>query len=264
MMLANTLEVPRAAEDKRPGRPSNLLADTVSIKSQISVWLFNQLEGTVQTGPFQGMKMIQETAWDDYLSPYLLGCYEEELHGEFERQIRRLQQMPNPRISVLGCAEGYYAIGLKRRVPHAEVFAIDKDEEAIRICARAAEVNGVELTFNATVGDYLDSDLLVLDVEGNEIIYLDPELMPKLLQMTAIVEIHDWPVGPINKRVSELILDRFRGTHHIVLLTEGGRNPNRYPALCHMTSDYRWLAVSEGRPTLMGWYVMEPKGSYMP
>jgi hypothetical protein len=264
-MVAHTLTAERPKnKELQPGRPHSLLSDTKAIKKQISDWLFDEVKGVVQSGPFEGMQLVRETAWDDYLSPFLLGCYEEELHGEFERQIRRLKKLGRPpKISVVGCAEGYYAIGLKRRIPEAHVFIVDKDPKALHICGEAAAANGVELVVNAPVGVYLDCDLLVMDVEGSEIAYLDPDLCANLLHTHVIVEIHDWPDPKTNERISEILLNRFRGSHHIVLMLEGGRNPNKYSVLCHMTSDYRWLAVSEGRPTLMGWYVMEPKGAYM-
>jgi hypothetical protein len=43
------------------------------------------------------------------------GCYEHELHGEIEQLVTRgFDAVLN-----IGCGEGYYAIGLARRMPTA-------------------------------------------------------------------------------------------------------------------------------------------------
>ena len=63
---------------------------------------------TVQTGPFAGMKYVCQST--GALCPKLLGCYESELHPAIAKAISR---QPKNIINV-GCAEGYYAIGMAR------------------------------------------------------------------------------------------------------------------------------------------------------
>ena len=220
---------------------------------------------TVFSGPFAGMKLLPDVSWRaTTLSPMLLGCYECELHTAIEQEIERLSKLPQPRIANLGCGQGYYAVGFAKRIPHACVFAVDIDEDSLAICMRTAELNntpnvvrGVDITEIMTT-----SDLFFIDVEGNEITYLDLERFPSLTQATMIVEIHNLPeTSSLGKQQTDMILfDRFKETHNIAAVFEGGRNPNYFEFLGHLNSTERWLAVTENRPCLMDWFVMRPKG----
>ena len=228
------------------------------LRLDLDLEIFTQCKGIVQSGPFKGMQLLKEVHWKgSRLAPMALGSYEEELHGELERQIALLKELENPRIAVVGCAEGYYAIGLKRRVPDATVFAVDSDDKTLAICKTAAALNDVDLIYDADVGTHLKSDLIFMDVEGDEIEYLDPDRFPFLADKHIIVELHDIPG---RESATRTILQRFRGSHRINMILEGPRNPNMYECLIQYHSDLRWLAVSEGRPCLMSWFVMLPRG----
>src|SRR5436305_1529663 len=92
----------------------------------------------VRSGPFAGMTMLRAVADGSYTAK-LLGCYERELHGLIRRLVRtRYRTVVN-----VGCAEGYYAVGLARRMPAATVHAHDTDPEARRLCRRLARANGL-------------------------------------------------------------------------------------------------------------------------
>lgn len=217
----------------------------------VNDWLYAQTGGVVQSGPFKGMTVPREQGWQDgALCPALLGCHEEELHVAIEHEIERLAELPNPKIVNVGCAEGYYAIGLARRLPKATVWAVDICDESLRIAQQAAADNGVKIVVGATIDDMFASpDLVVMDCEGAEVGYLDPVRWPRLLRATIIVEIHVPPA---------IIYDRFAKTHFIDVIPEAGRNPNKFPFLHDKPSAFRWMMVSENRPCLMCWFVMRP------
>ena len=80
----------------------------------------------VQTGLFRGMTCIAD-ADEGCLVPKLLGCYEEELSASLEELIARGYD----RVIDVGCASGYYVVGLAMRMPRAEVFGFDTDGAAI-------------------------------------------------------------------------------------------------------------------------------------
>lgn len=227
------------------------------VRAQLDAKLFADLDGTVQSGPFDGMKLLPDLSWkESNLSPLLLGCYEEDIHAAIEAQIKRLKHLPNPSVAVVGCAEGYYAVGLARRLPHAKVYAVDIDAAALAICQRTAEANGVSIVTGASVDDFMRADYIVMDCEGAEVAYLDLERFPHLAGSHVLVEVHNKEGQPTD----EILLDRFRSSHRITFVFEGPRCPTKYPCLSGMHSDMRWAAVSESRPCLMGWFVMEPKG----
>jgi FkbM family methyltransferase len=227
----------------------------------IDDWVYKMTDGTVRSGPFSGMKMLREIAWKDMaLSPMLLGTWEQELHESIEREIERLSIMEiggRPRIAVIGCAEGYYAVGLAKRLPKAVVYAVDTDDEALRIAHATAEINQVRLTTGADISEvFTDVDLIVMDCEGAEVVYLQPDQFPDLRDATIIVEIHNLPGQPAAQAV---LAERFTATHDITAIVEGERNPNQFPFLRVASSALRWLCVSENRPCQMGWFVMRPK-----
>lgn len=238
--------------------PHIVSTDTKVIREELDALLYEQFNGVVQSGPFIGMTLMQETAWKEAcISPMLLGCYEKELHGVLTQQITRLEKLEKPNIVVVGSAEGYYAIGLKRRLPNAKVYAIDSDARALEIMKMASELNEVELIVGADLGEvFALPDLIVMDCEGAEVGYLNLANFPALANAHMIVEIHNLA----GQETDTIILERFRGTHQIDMLLEGSRNPNKYKELCGMSSDYRWTAVSEKRPCLMGWFSMTPRG----
>lgn len=230
------------------------------LKRQIDVWLYDTYQGVVQDGPFAGMWIAREVAWpESRLAPLLLGCYEEELHGEIERQVQRLKDKPKAKIAVIGCAEGYYAIGLKRRLPNASVHVVDIDEKALEICAKTAAVNKVEL-FYGTAEEALDKpDFVLMDCEGAEVSYLDPTKFPNWLGADLVVEIHNL----IDQHTEQILLDRFRGSYRIQMVFEAARAPGKYRILATLPSDFRWFAISENRPCLMGWFLMGPRGKFL-
>jgi len=244
--------------EKRVGYWQDVEPDFASAKAELDDHLFAEFGGAVHSGPFKGMILPRDTAWPSTrLSPMLLGCYEEELHGVIHREIERLEDIEKPRIVVIGCAEGYYAIGLKRRLPQAEVFAIDNESRALAILQAAAHANDVGIKIGCDLSEVMaQPDLIVSDCEGAEVGYLDRDKFPGIVRSHMIVEIHNWP----GQKTDDILLNRFRGTHRIDMLVEGPRNPNRFNELTGMTSDYRWMAVSEERPVTMCWYHMQPRG----
>ncbi len=165
---------------------------------------------TVQRGPFAGLRLDLD-ALPVHIAPKLLGTYEDELHEAVEVLIaRRPAQVLN-----VGCAEGYYAIGLARRLPDARVHAFDADPKARAATSRNAALNGV--ADRVTVHGVLhhdafesflrqDTTLVIMDCEGAEADLLDPARVPSLARVDVLVELHPsavpthpgHPVGPLS------------------------------------------------------------------
>ena len=233
-----------------------------SIKLELEDWLYTEVGGGVQSGPFEGMILSRDKVWrESYLPPMILGCYEEELHGVINQQVDRLKNWErSPNIVVVGCAEGYYAVGLARRLPKATVYALDIDTKALEITSAAAKANGVTLKIGAPLDEvFAAPDLVIMDCEGAEVDYLNLDTFPALTGAHIIVEIHNL----VDQKTDDVLLDRFRGTHRIDMLLEGPRNPTKHKQLCGLSSNYRWMAVCEGRPCLMSWFSMTPRGMFV-
>ena len=219
-----------------------------------------ELGVTVQQGPFAGMQLLGVSAEGCYL-PKFLGCYEMELHP----YLLRLPQKNYEFIIDIGCAEGYYAIGLARLLPAATVHARDSDPRARSRCRKMAEINQVSERVQIA-GEFQGEDfakfagqrtLVFCDIEGAETALLDPARYPGLAGVDIIVEMHDSPA----LSVSDLLVSRFQDTHDIEIIRHGPRDVP-LPALFSNASDMdRFLAVWEWRGSPTPWAVMTVKNA---
>ena len=218
--------------------------------------------GVVATGPFAGLVLAETISWVS-LNAYLIGRYECEVHPWLERAISGQPEV----VIDIGAAEGYYAIGLARRLPRAKVFAFDIDARARAACRENALRNGVSArvavdaecdhaALNRLAGDVT---LIVIDCEGCEHSLLDPDAVPRLRDSLLLVELHDFIVHGI----TETVLARFALTHDIEIVASRESSADVQPdELAALTRAQFEAAVDEGRPTLphpMRWALMMPK-----
>lgn len=208
----------------------------------------------VQAGPFEGMRYLRQASWGEELVPKLLGCYEAELHEHLESLLRGGYD----RVVNVGCAEGYYAVGLARRLPGAQVSAFDTDPRAQYLCRRLAARNDVEDRVHVggeCTPSMLDElvvgrTLVVVDCEGCELALLRPDLAPGLRRADLLVELHDF----VDPSISTTIVGRFPG-HDLTLVDAVDRDPARY-ALPGLSAAEQADALSEHRPGGMQWAVL--------
>jgi hypothetical protein len=185
-----------------------------------------------------------------------IGSYESELHAAIEQVVRRGYAI----VVNLGCAEGYYAVGLARRMPTSTVVAVDYNPQALGLCRRLADANGlakgrIRYAPEAThaLGQLSAGDAFVLaDVEGAELSILDPVELPNLLEADLLVELHEHATPGIET----ILRRRFAASHHIAAIDSKPRDPAVGVAELHgLSMRLRALALSE-RPTATRWLVM--------
>jgi hypothetical protein len=230
--------------------------------ADLALQLANLAQWQVLSGPFAGMVLSEAASWGDGdLAPKLLGCYEAELHSSIEQLVAR---QPDLVINV-GCAEGYYAIGLARLLPQARIYAFDIDEAAQQCCAQAAVRNGVD--DRVTVGGFCDPARLIelaasaervfilLDCEGGERQLLTPASAPHLAHCDILVECHDFLDRSITPNLTALLAS----DHDIAQIREGARDPAQHSVLGTLGSLERWLLVCEFRPEVMHWLICKSK-----
>ena len=142
-------------------------------RSRLLANTYVALQGTtILQGPFAGMDYLDHAA-EGALMPRLLGVYESELHPH-------LQAFADAGLDCVidvGCAEGYYAVGLARVMPGVVIHAYDIDEAARLACAALAARNGVQ--DQVVVGGEFKPDgfeafagrrvLVMVDAEGAEV-----------------------------------------------------------------------------------------------
>ena len=208
----------------------------------VSQTLRTQLGASIRQGPFVGMTYAIAAAEGSYPAR-LLGAYEASLFPVIEGIIARAY----PLIIDVGCAEGYYAVGLARRMAGTTIWARDASDAAQALCRELAAQNGV--ADRVHVGGVLSHDDLAIcsgqrtavicDIEGAEGDLLDPGAAPGLLQADILVEVHEGT----KPGLMNLMRTRFAASHDITRidrvldgsalppLTEGWSDMDRLIAL---------------------------------
>lgn len=254
---------------KRFAEPAKVTAGDVNTGLRVlAVWRSRTLAGeyerrhglTIWQGPFAGMAYVG-AATEGALLPRLIGTYEQELHPAIEAFAAQGLDC----VIDVGCAEGYYAVGLARRMPGVEVHARDTDPKAQAACADLARRNGVQGQVKVG-GLFAPEDfaafagrrcLVVCDIEGAEDDLLRPDLAPALAGMSLIVESHECYKPGLTDR----LVERFAPTHDIERLEIGPRTlplPDWFGPANHMD---RLIAVWEWRAGPTPWLVMRPKAA---
>jgi predicted O-methyltransferase YrrM len=214
----------------------------------------------VQAGPFAGLR-YPDWAFQrvDLYAPKLIGCFERELHPVIEYAIAAA-----PRLVVnVGAAEGYYTIGLARRLPAARVLAFEADESKHWMLDELARLNGVrdriELLGACTPGALNerleDGTLIVCDCDGCELELLDPSAVPALGTCALVVEAHDLLV----EGLTPVLRGRFAATHALEEAPTEPRYVDDFPQLGDLPLVTRQLAISEFRGSPMCWLIMRPR-----
>lgn len=101
--------------------------------------LVAQERPTLKSGPSAGM-IYNVAASGGCRVPRLLGCYEKTL----EPIIETITAAASTLIINIGCAAGYYAVGLARHLPNTIVWTRDSDKIACEKCMALAATNHVD------------------------------------------------------------------------------------------------------------------------
>lgn len=258
------LELIRAQFAALPEKPNQ--DEIMSLLRLMSRWRADLLANTyiqhhgarVMHGPFAGMEYVGKPS-EGPLMPRLLGAYEQELHPH----LSRFRQEGVDCVIDVGCAEGYYAVGLARAWADVTVYAYDIDPNARERCTYMAGRNGVG--DRVIVGaEFKPTDfeafadrkpLVIMDVEGAELDLLRPDLSPALAGMRLIVETHDL----FRPGALETIWGRFAPTHEIERVDLGLRDVPLPAWLQNLAPLDHVLSIWEWRLKPTPWLVMTPK-----
>lgn len=217
----------------------------------------------VRRGPFEGLRFPRNRLTPS-LAPKLIGSYEREI----AEVIEELCSEEWSAIVDIGCAEGYYAVGLALRIPGAIVHAYDADPNMTRSCRETAELNGVESRIR--MGSFLTSEalrkldlghraLIISDCEGHEYSIFDAEIIGNLKRHDVLIELHDGTRGALT---SDLIR-RFSPSHipQIIRSIDDWRKPllYEYPELAGHDAALRMTILAEARGDQMEWLYCTPR-----
>jgi len=220
--------------------------------------VYQNMPLAVLNGPFKGISYV-EIACGSQLLPKLVGSYEEPIH----RWIYHiLEEAEYSFIFDVGCAEGYYAIGLCKARSHPFVCAYDIDLHALSNAKELAAKNGVSESIS--FGEYFDPKtldlvrakhpgqkiLIFMDVEGAEIDLLNTLDFPSVLECDVLVELHDC----FKANLTEKIVEYFAKTHKIEIVFDyPWRNGDYFLNGATLTPEELEFIVDEKRPPAMRW-----------
>lgn len=213
-------------------------------------------KGVIPAGPFQGM-LYAVAASEGCRAPRLLGAYEASLHPVIETIIARAY----PQVLDIGCAEGYYAVGLARRMPQTTVHARDLNPTARALCAELAAANHVadrlQIGPEVAHADFALCEaartFILCDIEGGEATLLDPALAPGLALADILVEVHE----DMHAGLVAILTARFAPTHRVTRLDRDLRL-DLLPVWADTLSDLdRLLLLWEWRSSPTPWLWME-------
>lgn len=215
----------------------------------------------VRAGPFAGLRYPDWAMTEvDLYSPKVLGSYERELHAAIEAAIAAAPRQ----VVDIGAAEGWYVVGLARRLPDARVLAFEPEDWRLAQLRPIAEHNGVadriDLVEDVCTTERLaarmqDGALVICDCDGAEGDLLDPGAVPQLRTARLLIETHDLLVAGTTER----LLATLGPTHEIERIAAEPRYVDDFPETDFMPLVTRQLAISEFRGGPQEWLVCVPR-----
>lgn len=216
----------------------------------------------VLSGPVKGLEFLENSAEGCHV-PKLLGTYEQPLHIELYRIIHESYD----NLLCVGAAEGYYAVGLLRAMPDTNVIAYDSSHHAQKSCTELAKKNGLlhRIDIRGTINhSELEKPIpgktvIICDIEGDEILLLDPTKAPALKDYDIVVECHECFIP----RITEVLTARFELTHSITKIADHGSRkiteaPNWFAEMSHLD---QLIAMWEWRSGPTPWLIMRANSS---
>ncbi len=214
---------------------------------------------TVRKGFMKGLKYPGFSSFGSSIFPKLSGTYESELTDIF----LKLEGNKYACIVDVGCAEGFYAVGLARRFKESKVFAFDINERAQHLCKEMAELNNVtesvEVRHECTPDNLAtlvnrQKSLIICDCEGYERHLFVSENINKLENSDLIIELH-----PMNvKDVKEYLYQLFVDTHSIDYVTSYDDSRKIFDLsdmYAELSNIDKLKIVQEGRSFSMDWMI---------
>ena len=227
---------------------------------QLARRVIERIGDQVIDGPCAGLRYPTEYLPEvDAPVAKLVGSYERQLH---EPLARAIDSGRSPFIDI-GCADGYYAVGLALRRRDLAVHAYDHARSARSTCAVMAAVN--ECADRVSIQGHCNARrlrrlplahaLVLADIEGAEFDLFSEEVVSLLGGAVVVVELH----RPVKDPAAAELLERFTASHNTEIRCECAPDPHAIAALSFLDPDERVTATDEGRGERdQTWLVLTP------
>jgi SAM-dependent methyltransferase len=217
----------------------------------------------VKDGPFAGLRYVEGKACGSALYPKLLGTYESELHPFF----RNVEASNYQLVVDIGCAEGYYLVGLGRLLPSVPLIGIDIDPAALDLVKKMAALNDIKkerltLRRRFSVEDlapFLPArSLVICDCEGFEEAIFTSSNINIWRESDLLIECHDFLIPGITENLTGHL--SYTHTCKVIETAEPevkvGQATN--DLFCSARPEHQLSLVSECRPRKMSWILASP------
>jgi len=200
------------------------------------------------------------------LTPKILGTYESELHPFFKQLPLKKYEM----VIDVGCAEGFYLIGLGCLIPDIPLIGIDTDPEALRLVEKMAAVNQVKperlqlrRQFSPeNLGTMLPKrSLLICDCEGFETTVFSKDNLWLWRDSDLLIECHDF----IIPNITEELAGRLKTSHMVTIVksvdVDQKTSIPRSEIFRGARPEHQRRLVHEGRPARMRWILAKTRSA---
>lgn len=230
-------------------------------KAALDMHVWQELLGSelqVRQGPFAGMVYPGFVSFNSARLPKLFGTYESELYPDLERL---LTQAPEIVIDI-GAADGYYAVGIAKRLPQTPVRCFDLNPEALAFCQQMAVKNqvqnlSIETLFHPEYFTELSGKkaLLIVDIDGGEKPLFTPEAVANLNESSLIIETHDY----LDQTITSGLIALFSASHNIKVINFKTDKSDEAPKVISSLSAQDTSTVMRERIVDNKWLILEPR-----
>jgi hypothetical protein len=217
----------------------------------------------VKNGPFKGMRYPSKRSAGSALFPKLLGSYEAELHETINYAIDK----EYTDIIDVGCAEGYYAVGMAIRLVDSNIYAYDTNPKALVLSNDMFKLNNIDsgrvftggLCDEKTLMDIpiREKALIICDCEGCERNLFTQKSVEFLSSHDLLIETHDLFDIEISSYLSKL----FKDTHKLSVIYSIDDIQKAKTYDYDEINDYnlttKKILLAEGRGSIMEWFYLE-------
>jgi precorrin-6B methylase 2 len=203
---------------------------------------------SVLDGPFKGLRYQVIHSVGSVLAPKILGTYEAELFDTWAAWKHKNYS----HILDIGCAEGFYAVGMARLWPNATVYAYDIDKQALALCKKLVISNGVQDRVRIQgpcsaeilqAFPFSGRALVLSDCEGFEKELFTQETLSALSHADIVIEVHDEAGADFMDEIEKMA----KPSHHVSRIANQKRTAGTSPHLAAYSTHSQELIMSEGR-----------------
>lgn len=230
---------------------------------RISHEVYEICSGTVQYGPFTGLRLCDDNWWSGSdLGSQCLGLYEKELLDLIAGKERTFSTFID-----IGAADGYYAVGMLKSGLVSRAICFEQSQKGRVTIEKNWILNGspgqLSIFAEATAqsienlsNDLFSHALILIDIEGAEFDLLRPTTLEKLRFCECWLEIHNWVDGFPGKY--QQFLRNASDFFDLSIIPRVERPTVHLNELRSFTDDNRLLLTSERRPCLMRFLRLMP------